>query len=61
MKKHFIKDALEAIIEYEFDKDAEQITSIDYNHVQTLLREGYIEGELVHENSKGWWKLKYSG
>ncbi len=43
-------------VEYWYD-DGSDISYGDLAYIQSQIDEGYIEGELVYENGRGWWKL----
>ncbi len=59
MKTQEIKECGTVNIEYEFFfSDFEVIVESDYEHIQTSIRKGYVEGELVHEGGRGYWKIK---
>lgn len=66
---HEIKDCMPATIEYEFFEGySETLTDEDYQHIKGLIKDGYIQGELIHEDHsqnletsgqtrRGWWKI----
>jgi len=47
---------VDCVVEYWYD-DNSDISYGDLAHIQSKLDEGYVEGELVYEGGRGWWKL----
>jgi len=37
----------------------EQLTDLDREHIAELIKEGVTEGEIVQENSRGYWHLVF--
>lgn len=59
MKIQEIKDCASVEIEYNFPhSDNEEIVGLDYEEIQTSIREGITNGMLVHEEGCGTWKIK---
>lgn len=53
-----IKDCQPAGIEYKFFYlENEEINNSDYENIQGLILDGYVEGRLMHEKGTGWWRL----
>ena len=61
MKKvDIIRAVRDVPIEYEWmDEDKTYLSTCDREEIQRKVEEGYVEGQLVHEDgTTGWWRIK---
>ena len=51
-------EILQHRIEYWYDEDQE-MPEHEQEHVETLIKDGFNQGQLVDMDNTGWWKIKH--